>query len=143
MYFPRYGPDRHSLSKNKWLWGVSSVNIQGRIKVSLSLESICKQSSIAISVVQRYGLDIQRYGLEIQRYGPEIQKGQAERVSRCIQNTNVDILLHLNTILLNTKEIKPNVRENVHTGQNNNNNKVTTKSKNVSRKENFEEKKAT
>ena len=31
--FPRYGPDRHQLWKNKWLWGVNFVNIQGRSMV--------------------------------------------------------------------------------------------------------------
>jgi len=32
LYFPRYGPDRHPLLKNKWLTGDNSVNIQGRKK---------------------------------------------------------------------------------------------------------------
>ena len=48
LYFPRYGSDRHSLWKNKWLSGDNSVNTQGRIMVLVH----CPSSYCHLSVNQ-------------------------------------------------------------------------------------------
>ena len=63
LYFPRYGPDRHQLWKNKWLWGDNSVNIHGRSMVLVYFPSSpCHQSINQISFHSH--LYFQRYGLE-------------------------------------------------------------------------------
>jgi len=48
LYFPRYGPDRHPLWKNKWLRGDNSVNRQVRIMVLV----YCTSSHCHLSIYQ-------------------------------------------------------------------------------------------
>ena len=63
-YFPRYGPDKHPLWKNKWLWGDNTVNIQGRIMVLVH----CPSSHWHLSIKQvsfqslKYFQDMARTG---------------------------------------------------------------------------------